>query len=452
MLGRKRLVSLVAIVAALLGLTVFGSSGTLAAAAPVTVASGLSGSFFITMGDDGALYGYDGGAGNTETLKPPAGAPADAQPLQRGLTGSVYRIAPDGTKTTIASKLPSYGGSGASGIVVANGFVWLNISPSPAAMYGATPYPNEGFLVKIALQGGAVTPVADLASYETKNNPDKANVDSNPWGLVLGPDGNFYATDAAGNDLLKIAPATGQITLVTVFPTLPGTEANEEQGGKMEVQAVPTGIANAPGGGFFVANLPGESGAPPPGSGKIVRVSADGKISDVATGFNFTANVAVGPDKQLYVAELIGGIGPQGPTPGKVSRVLADGTKQIIADGLDTPYGLAFNAAGDLFVSTGVTSLGPPPSAPKGQILRFDGVAKAAAPSPSPSPSPTATPAPTATPLPPVPSPTPPTMPGLPNTGAGGGQGQGPQLPLLPLLALGAAIGGGLLLRRRTAR
>lgn len=452
MFAQKRLIGLAAVVAVLFGLVAFGASNALAAAAPVNVATGLNGPFFITIGDDGALYGFDAGASNTETIKPPAGSPADATPLQRGLTGSVFRIAPDGTKTTVASGLPAYGGSGASGIVVANGFVWLIISPSPAAQYGAKPYPNEGFLVKIALQGGAVTPVADLAGYEIKNNPDGNDVNPNPWGLVLGPDGNFYATDAGSNDLLKIAPATGQITLVTIFPTLPATEANPELGGKKEAQAVPTGIVNAPGGGFFVANLPGEAGAPPPSSGKIVRVSADGKVSDFATGFTFAVNLAVGPDKQLYIAELVGGFGPQGPTPGKVSRVLADGTRQVIADGLDTPHGLAFNAAGDLFISTGVTSFGPPPSAPKGAIVRIDGVGKAAAPSPAP----TATAAPTKVPTP-APTATMPTMPGLPNTGAGGGTAvvasESSSLPILPILALAAlAAVGGLVLRRVVRR
>jgi sugar lactone lactonase YvrE len=440
MLGRSRPAGLVALVALMLSLVLTGTVGASSAAAPVAVASGLSGTFFLTVGDDGALYAYDGGAGNTETLPPPAGAPEDTPPLTRGLTGSIIRIAPNGAKTTVASGLPSYGGSGATGLVVANGFVWLIVSPSPAAAYGATPYPTEGYLVKIALSNGVVTQVANLAGYEVANNPDGTDVNPNPWGLVLGTDGNLYATDAGGNSLLRVNPTTGEISLVTTFAPIPGTEPNPELDNRNEVQAVPTGIALAPGGGFFVTYLPGELGTPPPGSGRVVRVAANGTVSQYATGFNFAVNLAVGPDNNVYVVELIGGFGQQGPLPGRVSRVLANGTKEVVADGLEFPGGIAFDRAGNLFVATGVTSFGPPPPTPAGQILRFDGVARPATPSPSPST---------------VPSP-PPTgnggnLPGLPSTGAGGAAST--SLPLLPILGVTAALGGLLALRRaRTNR
>jgi hypothetical protein len=75
-------------------------------------------------------------------------------------------------------------------------------------------------------------------------------------------------------------------------------------------------------------------------------------------------------------------------------------------------------------------------------VVRFDGIAKVAAPSPSPSASPS-----------PLPSP-PPTgnggaLPGLPNTGAGGGTST--TLPLAGIL-LALALGGSLFLVRRRAR
>ena len=132
-------------------------------------------------------------------------------------------------------------------------------------------------------------------------------------------------------------------------------------------------------------------------------------LTDVATGFSFTASVAVGPDKLLYVVELTAGIGAQGPQPGRVTRLLPSGAKEVVADGLTLPYGLAFDKAGNMYVSTEVTSLGPPPPAPTGKVLRFEGVARA------------------------------PAMPGLPNTGAGGGGGHPGAAFAVGLLALGAA-------------
>src|SRR2546423_10018099 len=138
--------------------------GGAAAATPALVASGLNGPFFITVGDDGAFYYYDVGAANTETIPPPPGAPPDTPPLTRGLTASITRLAPDGTKTTVAKGLPS----ALSGIAVANGAIWQIIGATPAAQYGVKPLPNEGFLVRIDPRTGAVTPVADLAGYEAK--------------------------------------------------------------------------------------------------------------------------------------------------------------------------------------------------------------------------------------------------------------------------------------------
>jgi sugar lactone lactonase YvrE len=443
MTRRFRLASLVLAIAALLSL---GFVGAVGAAAPVTVASGLNGTFILAAGEDGAIYAFDGGAGNTESISPPAGAPADTPPLVRGRTGSIFRIAPNGSRTTVASGLPSYEGFGATGLVVANGFVWANFTVSPAALYGAQPYPEEGYLVKIALAGGAPTRVADIAGYEAANSPQAAAghpPESNPWGLALGPDGNLYVTDAAGNDLLRVNPTTGAIDLVVLFPGLPGTEPNEARGGRNEADPVPTGVAAAPGGGFFVAHLPGEAGAPPPGSGKVVRVSPTGQLSDYATGFNFAVNLAVGPDSQLYVVELVGGFGPQGPLPGRVTRVRAGGVKEVVADGLNAPGGIAFDRAGNMYISTGTVSFGPPPPTPAGEIVRFDGVAAPPAP-PSPSPS-----------APPSQPPAPPStgsggnLPGLPNTGAGG-TARSP-LPLLPALGLAALVAGGLALRRRLA-
>ncbi|HET8629094.1 MAG TPA: hypothetical protein VFL91_16855, partial [Thermomicrobiales bacterium] len=110
---RRRLVLLFALGALLLGLVAAGAAGAApapsSAAAGTPVVTGLSGAFFFALGDDGALYTYDGGSGDTEVYPPlpdtpPAPEnPGPPQPLVRGLTGRVLRVAPDGTQRVVAA-------------------------------------------------------------------------------------------------------------------------------------------------------------------------------------------------------------------------------------------------------------------------------------------------------------------------------------------------------------
>lgn len=244
------------------------SSGTV-------VASGLSSPRFVAVADDGTLYVSEAGSGGPEKL---SGGPGGEE-IMRGKTGQVSKIAPNGTKSVVASNLPSYGtgegATGPAGIVFANCTIWLangNFVPQGTALS------YEGQVVKIDPQSGAVSKVTDLGANEIAKNPDGTQVDSDLYGMALGPDGNLYVADAAGNDLYQVTPS-GQFKVVAIFPGLPAQEANPERGGKMEVDPVPTGVAVAPDGSIYVAFLGG--GEPTPGRSKVVKVTMDGKVSDV---------------------------------------------------------------------------------------------------------------------------------------------------------------------------
>jgi sugar lactone lactonase YvrE len=396
----RALLALVATLAWCLSLSGVGAQG----ATGTVVASGLSSPRFIAVTDDGTLYVSEAGSGGTEKV---SGGP-DGEDTMRGKTGQVTKIAPNGAKSVVAGNLPSYGSgegaTGPAGIVLANGAIWLangNFVPQGTALS------YEGQVVKIDPQSGAVAKVADIGANEIAHNPDGTAVDSDLYGMALGKDGNLYVADAAGNDLYQVTPS-GQLKVVAIFPGLPAQEANPDRGGKMEVDPVPTGIAVAPDGSFYVAFLGG--GEPTPGRSKVVKVTADGKISDAATGLTYTVGVAVGPDGLLYVSELTTGLdtsaNPPMPKPGRVSRILPNGTKQVVADNLNAPNGLAFDKAGNLFVATG--SVDPQ----NGQVMRFAGVAAAATTAP---PAATAPPVTTAPPV----ATTPPTVTAPSTTGAG---------------------------------
>ncbi len=239
----------------------------------------------------------------------------------------------------------------------------------------------------------------------------------------------------------KVTRAGSDCPAATFPPGVPFE--NPERGGKQEVDPVPTGIAPGTDGSLYVTLLPG---ALLPNKAKVVRISADGKISDVVSGLTTLVGAAAGPDGSLYVTSLTAGFAENGPpAPGSIMRLLPGGKFEVVATDLPFPNGIVFDKAGNLYIATNTINAGP---RPMGMVVRYDGIAKVAAPSPSPSASPT--PAPSAKPSP-LPSP-PPTgnggaLPGLPNTGAGGGTDTTlPLSGLLPVLALGGSL---FVLRRR---
>jgi hypothetical protein len=254
--------------------------------------------------------------------------------------------------------------------------------------------------------------VAQPWKLESETNPGGFVKDSHPYGLTAGPDGNLWVADAGGNDLLKVNPSTGQIDLVAVFPGLPGPMPNPERGGANEMDPVPTAVVFGADGATYVSLLPG--GPFPPGSSKVVKVGADGSISDYATGLTMTTDLRSGPDGNLYAVQF-GQFTQQGPVPnsGSIVRVKPGGASEVLLSGLSFPTSIDFNSAGDAFVTT--NGVGAPGS---GQVVKYAALTSASG-----------------SPLPP---------PGLPTTGANAIS------PLVALAALGLGlVGGGLLLRNR---
>jgi sugar lactone lactonase YvrE len=328
----------------------------------------------------------------------------------------VVQIAPDG-KQTVAATLPSIASpqeaSGGSRLALLNGVLyatsggWTQSDAQPAAS------PNSAAVVKI--EGGKATEVAQPWKFELEKNPGGFVVDSHPYGLTAGADGNLWVADAGGNDLLKVNPATGQIDLAAVFPGIPGPMANPERGGAKESDPVPTAVVFGADGTTYVSPLPGAPFLP--GSSKVVKVAADGSISDYAAGLTMTTDLRMGPDGNLYAVQF-GQFTEQGPVPnsGKIIRIKAGGTPEQVLSGLSFPTSIDFNPAGDAFVT--INGVGAPGS---GQVVKFAALTGAAGSPVSP--------------------------PILPTTGAGVAQTTAP-LVAVTVLGLGL-VGVGLVLRRR---
>lgn len=349
------------------------------------VIDGLDNPRGIAIGDDGTLYVAEGGTGGDEHC-----VPMDDDEICMGSTSRVVAIDPgDGELSVVVDELPSLMAGegeyvGVSDVAVADdGSLYLAIgfgeaSPvrdgiaedwAPAALFGTVQH----------VENGTMTQVADLAAWETANDPDaeqpstqppagQPSDHSNPNGIMFTSDGDLLVVDAGGNTILEVDADTGEITMLALVPErfAPAPPFVELPPGVSDipVQAVPTNLTETDGGSILISQL---TGFPfPVGGASVYELTDTTEPEVVHEGFtNAMDLVAVGSD--LYVVELAqDGLlnGPQGA----LVRVRADGTMVSLLSGeLFAPAGVAADADGALYITVG--SVGPPGS---GAVMRFD--------------------------------------------------------------------------------
>jgi hypothetical protein len=166
--------------------------------------------------------------------------------------------------------------------------------------------------------------VVDLFEYEETNNPDGADIDSNPFDVQSLGGQAVLVVDAAGNDLLRVNNR-GHIELMALFPDELVSTANIKAlfgcpagppdfcglPDMIPTQSVPTSIAVDEEGYIYVGELKGFPA--PTDASDIWRVSPDasgitcGSGSDCTKVFDggFTSIIDLAyADGKLYVAEL----------------------------------------------------------------------------------------------------------------------------------------------------
>ena len=337
----------------------------------VVVAEGLNAPQGILVDDEGSVWVIESGLGGEEEIAIfSTQAMTDVTALF-GPTTRVLRIAADGTQEEMAA-LPSLmvGGEGIGGgrLAILDGVLYATVGqfssdPEDAGI--------ADFAVVVAInEDGSATTVASTWDFERENNPDGTTLyDSHPYGLMAGPDGALYVADAGANDVVRVDPATGEVSLVAVLDPLPGVFPSDTRGGELLTDPVPTDIIFDDEGNAYVSYL---SGAPfIPGSAGVKLVAPDGTVSDYATGLTMVNDLQWGPDGNLYGVQF-GMFTDQGPVPnsGSVVRIHGGEDFEVVVDGLMFLTSLDFNPEGDLFVTT--NGLGAPGS---GQVVMFEGVA-----------------------------------------------------------------------------
>ncbi|WP_162601182.1 ScyD/ScyE family protein [Occallatibacter savannae] len=307
----------------------------------------------LKFGPDSRLYVAESGLGGTDNTVGLCDQDPNFGPFLSGRTSRVTSFDLQRKRTVVVDNLPSsvdiFGETFGAADVAFLGNTLYIVTNGSGCSQGVS-YANNGILRRNG--DGSLTQINDLSVWTQNNpvaNPPCCDFDlEGVWWTLNTRNGVFYTNNANTGDILQVAPD--------------GTTTRVIDMSASEGHNVPTAVAQN--GNFYIANLgnfpiiPGSSSLykllpsgtlmkvfdgltavigqvflngklyaletstaadfPLPGSGKIVRVSDSGEITDVLTGLTFPTAITAGPDGALYVSEF--GYGDD-PTAGRILQV-----------------------------------------------------------------------------------------------------------------------------------
>lgn len=325
---------------------------------PVPVMTGLDNPRGLAVGPEGALYVAEAGRGGGGTCVPQPDGPGTRC---YGASGAISRLW-RGTQERIATALPSLAPQPSGGPATGpqhlsfqgRGGLFVNIgcacNRSDATTGALLEELGFGFLMKVSASGGSKR-IADISGYERAANPDGAQIDSNPYGLLALP-GNRLVVDAGGNSLLDVT-ADGSVSTVATFPRIAGPFGMRD--------AVPTDVVLGPDGPYYVSTLTGFPFTA--GTATVYRVVVGQAPTPYAWNLTQLTDLAFAPDGSLYVLQHASAL-PMVPFPfagfGAILRVPpgGGGSSTLVAGGLPRATGLAVGEDGALYVAVNGASAG----------------------------------------------------------------------------------------------
>jgi sugar lactone lactonase YvrE len=253
-------------------------AGLAAALVPISVLA-LPGDLYETDSDSGTIFKFaPGGTRSTfaSGLNLPYGLAFDASGNlfeADFVSGTIFKFTPGGTRSTFASGL-----GGPTGLA----------------------FDSAGNLFEADSLSGTIfkfTPGGTRSTFASGLN--------DPYGLAFDSAGNLFVADVGTNRILRFTPAGTQSTFASGLN-------------------LPSGLAFDGSGNLFEADQ---------GSGTIFKFTGAGIKSTFASGLNFPAGLAFDGAGNLFVADY---------GSGRIFMFTPGGTRSTFASGLVGPVGLAF--------------------------------------------------------------------------------------------------------------